>query len=97
MANNISKIEFATANRRAAKGRAEGDWSMPLILAPIGQEVRIVRIALDEKTAKHLLNLGVLAGETITVLSSSGGSAVCRVKNGRLALDRQIAARIFVA
>ena len=97
MANNISEIEFAMANRRAAKGRAEGDWSMPLILAPIGQEVRIVRIALDEKTAKHLLNLGVLAGETITVLSSSGGSAVCRVKNGRLALDRQIAARIFVA
>ncbi len=70
---------------------------MPLILAPIGQEVRIVRIALDEKTTKHLLNLGVLAGETITVLSASGGSTVCRVKEGRLALDRQVASRIFVA
>ncbi len=70
---------------------------MPLLLAPIGQEVRIVRIAADDKTKKHLSNLGVLVEGTITVLSSSGGSAVCRVKEGRLALDRNIASRIYVA
>ncbi len=70
---------------------------MPLLLAPIGREVRIVKIVADDKTKKHLLNLGVLVDGTITVLSSSGGSAVCRVKDGRLALDRNIAARIYVA
>ncbi len=70
---------------------------MPLLLAPIGQEVKIVRIAADDKTKKHLSNLGVLVEGTITVLSSSGGSAVCRVKEGRLALDRNIASRIYVA
>lgn len=70
---------------------------MPLLLAPVGREVKIVRIAADEKTKKHLSNLGVLVDGTITVLSSSGGSAVCRVKDGRLALDRNIASRIYVA
>ncbi len=70
---------------------------MPLLLAPVGQEVRIVKIVADDKTKKHLTNLGVLAGETITVISSSGGSTVCRVKEGRLALDRNVASRIYVA
>ena len=70
---------------------------MPLILAPIGREMRIVKIVADEKTKKHLANLGVLVQGTLTVLSNSGGSAVCAVKEGRLALDREIAAHIFVA
>ncbi len=70
---------------------------MPLILAPLGQEVKIVKISLDEKTKKHLSNLGILEGAEITVLSASGGSAVCRVKEGRLALDRNVATHIYVA
>ena len=70
---------------------------MPLILAPVGQEMKIVKIVADEKTKKHLANLGVIEASSITVLSASGGSAVCVVKDGRLALDRQIATHIFVA
>lgn len=70
---------------------------MPLVLAPVGREVKIVKIVADEKTKKHLANLGVLVDGTITVLSSSGGSTVCRVKDGRLALDKNVAAHIYVA
>ena len=70
---------------------------MPLVLAPIGQEMKIVRISADDKTKKHLANLGIIAESKITVLSSQGGSAVCIVKDGRLALDRNIASHIFVA
>lgn len=69
---------------------------MPLVLAPVGQEVRIIKIVADDKTKKHLSNLGVLVQGTITVLSASGGSTVCRVKEGRLALDRNVASRIYV-
>ncbi|MGN1078183.1 MAG: ferrous iron transport protein A [Candidatus Gallimonas sp.] len=70
---------------------------MPLVLAPVGQEVRIVKIVADEKTKKHLSNLGVLPDAKVTVLSSGGGSTVCIVKDGRLALDRNVASHIFVA
>lgn len=73
------------------------ETDMPLILAPLGQEVKIVKIIADEKTKKHLANLGVLVQANITVLSRSGGSSVCIVKDGRLALDKEIAAHIFVA
>ena len=95
MANKFYGDEFAIAN--PAGDRANEGRVMPLILAPVGQEVKIVKIALDEKTKKHLLNLGVLAGGTITVLAASGGSTVCRVKEGRLALDRNIASHIYIA
>ena len=70
---------------------------MPLVLAPVGQQMKIVKILADEKTKKHLANLGVISQSEITVLSSSGGSTVCIVKDGRLALDRDLASRIFVA
>ena len=70
---------------------------MPLTLAPLGVQMKIVRIAADEKTKKHLADLGVIAQGYITVLASAGGSAVCTVKEGRLALDRGVASRIFVA
>ena len=80
----------------AAEGGGKGD-RMPLILAPVGREVRIVKIVADEKTKKHLANLGILVDEKVTVLSSAGGSTVCRVKEGRLALDKNVAAHIYVA
>ncbi|MBO5046714.1 MAG: ferrous iron transport protein A [Clostridia bacterium] len=70
---------------------------MPLVLAPIGQEMKIVRVAVDERTKKHLSSLGIFVGETVTVLSAGGGSVVCKVKEGRLALDGQVASHIFVA
>ncbi len=70
---------------------------MPLVFAPTGREMKIVKIVADEKTKKHLADIGIMAQGTITVLSSAGGSAVCMVKDGRLALDRTLAAHIFVA
>lgn len=70
---------------------------MPLLLAPIGREMKIIKIVADEKTKKHLENLGVITHSAITVLSSGGGSTVCIVKEGRLALDKNVAAHIYVA
>lgn len=94
-ANWFSGNKFVYANIVADGGGKE--IQMPLVLAPIGQEVRIVKIVADEKTKKHLANLGLLVDATVTVLSSAGGSTVCRVKEGRLALDKNVAAHIYVA
>lgn len=96
-ANFIIARLFANANLLCGARRGRRKKDMPLLLAPIGQEVRIVKIIADERTKKHLANLGVLVDATVTVLSASGGSTVCRVKEGRLALDRNVASHIFVA
>lgn len=70
---------------------------MPIILAPVNKDLRVVRIATDEKTKKHLENLGINVNGSIMVLSSSGGSVVVKIKDGRIALDRNLSTKIFVA
>ena len=70
---------------------------MPIVIAPHNTELKIVRIAADEKTKKHLENLGITLNGEIVVLSASGGTVVCKVKDGRIALDRNISTHIFVA
>ncbi len=69
---------------------------MPLTLAPIGKELTIRKIATDEKLKKHLESLGITINSKITVLSQNGGNLICLVKDGRLALDKSTALKIFV-
>jgi len=70
---------------------------MPIVIAPQNRKLKIVRIAADEKTKKHLENLGIILNGELMVLSASGGSVVCQVKDGKVALDRDISTKIFVA
>ena len=70
---------------------------MPIGLAPLNTEMRVVRVLVDEKTKKHLESLGILVNSSITVISSVNGGVVVAVKNGRLALDRSISSKILVA
>ena len=70
---------------------------MPLIIAPINNQFKIVKILLDPKTKKHLESLGIVVNETITVLSKTNGNVICIIKEGRLALDKDIATKILVA
>ena len=70
---------------------------MPIVIAPHNLALKIVRIAADEKTKKHLENLGICVNGELMVLSTSGGSVVCQVKDGRIALDRDLSTKIFVA
>lgn len=70
---------------------------MPLVFAPTNTDLRIVRIVADEKLKKHLESLGILVNGSITVLSAAGGSVVCKIKDGRVALDSDISTKIFVA
>ena len=70
---------------------------MPIGLAPLNTEMKVVRVLADEKTKKHLESLGILTNSLITVISSVNGGVVVAVKEGRLALDRSIASKILVA
>ena len=70
---------------------------MPLVVAPVGKDVRVVKILADEKTKKQLENLGITIDSVIRVISASGGSVICVVKNCRLALDKEMATKILIA
>lgn len=70
---------------------------MPIALAPLNTDMRVVKILLDDKTKKHLESLGILVNSSIRILSSANGGVVVAVKDERLALDRSIASKILVA
>ena len=70
---------------------------MPLIIAPLNQPVKVVKILADDKTKKHLESLGIFANGKITVISTNGGNVICIVKGVRLGLNREVASKILVA
>ena len=53
---------------------------MSLIQAPQGESITVVRVAADEKTRKHLQDLGIVSGAQLTPLSFSDGSMIVRVR-----------------
>ena len=70
---------------------------MPLVMAPTGRDLKIVRILTEKKKKKHLESLGITIDSTISLVSVSGGSVICLIKDGRLALDKEMARKILVS
>lgn len=70
---------------------------MPLSMAPLNVAVEVKKIGAQDKVKKHLLELGIVAGSRVTVLSSDGGNVILLVREGRLCLDRSLASKIIVA
>lgn len=69
---------------------------MPLTFAQPGCSGVIQRVTGRDDVRRHLENLGLIAGEAVTVISELNGSLILQVRDGRIALDRTLAARIFV-
>ena len=69
---------------------------MPLVIAPVGKELKIIKVLAQTGIKKHLENLGIIAGGKITIISICDGSVICLVKDGRIALDKGVATKIFV-
>ena len=70
---------------------------MPIFAAPTGVELKVTKVLADEKTKRHLENLGILTGSAVTLLSSSDGNIIVKIKDGRVAINKQLAMKILVA
>ncbi|MBO4622898.1 MAG: ferrous iron transport protein A [Bacilli bacterium] len=70
---------------------------MPIVVAPENTLLRIIKVLVDEKTKRHLENLGILVNANITVLAKNDGNVIVKIKDGRLALNKETALKIFVA
>jgi len=69
---------------------------MPLTVATIGQQVKVVKNLAEPKAKKHLENLGLLAGSIVTVIADHAGDVIIKVKDSRIAINRDLAMKIFV-
>ena len=69
---------------------------MQLLSSPIGKQVTIVEVTTDEKTKNRLQNIGVIVGSKVTVLQSNFGDIIVKVRDCRVAMNKDVAKNIFV-
>ena len=69
---------------------------MPLTMAPVGVQNRILKITGRDETRKFLEKLGFVVGSTVTVVSELGGNMIVNVKDARVAIDKAMANRIMI-
>ena len=69
---------------------------MPLTLAAVGEENTIQRVAGKPEVKKHLENLGFVAGAAVKVITSMGGNIIVNIKDSRVAISREMAAKIMI-
>ena len=69
---------------------------MPLTLASVGEENMIKKVGGNPETRKFLETLGFVAGSTVTVISEISGNVIVNVKEARVAVSKEMAAKIMI-
>ena len=69
---------------------------MPLIMAQPGEENVIRKVGGSPEMKKHLEDMGFTAGSAVTVMNTIGGNLIVRVKESRVAVSMEMAARIMI-
>ncbi len=69
---------------------------MPLIMADPGEENIIRRVGGSPEMKKHLEDMGFTVGGAVTVMNTIGGNLIVKVKESRVAISKEMAAKIMV-
>ena len=69
---------------------------MPLVMADAGEENIIRRVGGSPEMKKHLEDMGFTVGGAITVMNTIGGNLIVKVKESRVAISKEMAAKIMV-
>ena len=69
---------------------------MPLTMVSVNEPNTIIRIGGKEETRRFLENLGFVPGATVTVITTNGGNLIVNVKQSRVAISKEMAAKIMI-
>ena len=69
---------------------------MPLVMADAGEENIIRRVGGSPEMKKHLEDMGFTVGGAVTVMNTIGGNLIVKVKESRVAICKEMAAKIMV-
>lgn len=69
---------------------------MPLAMVNAGKSNTVIRVGGNEKTRRFLENLGFVVGVEATVVSRIDGNVIINIKNSRVAIGKEMAAKIMV-
>ena len=73
-----------------------GGKMMPILMAQAGDNVTIAKITGRSDVKQRLGELGFVAGTPVSIVQSHGGDMIVRIRDSKLALTREMAARIMV-
>ena len=69
---------------------------MPLSMVKPGETNTIKKVGGKEETRKFLENLGFVTGGEVTVVSEIEGNMIVNVKDSRVAVGKDMAAKILI-
>ena len=69
---------------------------LPLNFAPRGEERTVAKVTAEDKVKRHLEDMGILAGQPITLMSDSMGNSIVKVKESKVVLNNELAQKIFI-
>ena len=69
---------------------------MPLLLAQPGEKNTIMAVRGRGETKRFLESMGFVEGAEITVVSEFDGNLIVNVKDARVALSKEMAAKIMI-
>lgn len=69
---------------------------IPLTFANVGEENIIKRIGGNTEVKHHLESLGFTVGENVTVINSLSGNVIVSIKESRVAIGSDLAAKIMI-
>lgn len=69
---------------------------MPLTMAKAGDLNSIKKIGGKEETRLFLSKLGFVPGTSVTIITEISGNVIVSIKESRVAISREMAARIMV-
>ena len=69
---------------------------MPLTMASVGEANTIRKVGGNSEVRAHLENLGFVPGAAVTVITTNGGNLIVNVKESRVAISKEMAAKIMI-
>lgn len=69
---------------------------MPILMANSGDTVKVSKITGTDSIRQRLGELGFVVGTEVNVVQAQGGDMIVKVRDSKLALTREMAAKIMV-
>lgn len=69
---------------------------MPILMAKTGDDVTVAKILGADSVRQRLGELGFVAGTPVRIVQSHGGDMIVKVRDSKLALTREMAAKVMV-
>ena len=69
---------------------------LPLIAADVNEDLIVRKVGGNPDTKLHLQDLGIVPGQIISLISVNDGNVIVKVKESRLAINKDMAMKIMI-